>query len=311
MIQRLEAVVGVAAGSTLGGVVVLVVLAGLGVFGTTANLGSGEAAGAANLYGADAARDATGGPTDADDSGGTYGYTESDSLEGTNHAVERAWRDGQMVGYIDFGTNTRPDRNGNVIVAPIWAFVSGFDEDGTPRMIEGHRTVLDVVPGDAGYSDLWDVQFVVVPEGYDSESIHSLADLEASGLDVVPSGMLVNCPIVSGDATIESGHSIRATWYREETKYYFDMGTSAVEPGHAYVLTTGLDEAGEPTEVVGTPVLSGDIESDFWRLHYVIVDESYGANAIRSVGEIEASGFAVTSTWLLVNWPVVEMAPAS
>lgn len=300
---RLEAVVGVAAGSTLGGVVVLVVLAGLGVFGTTANLGSGEAAAASSLYGSGSSGEATG-DYSVDDGG--YGYGDSSATSSSDYEVERAWRDGVSVGYVDFGTDTKPDTNGNVVVAPIWAFVSGFDEDGAAQMIEGHRTVLDVVPGDVGYSDLWDVRFVVVPEGYDSTLVHSWSDIEASGLEIVPSGMLVNCPIVPGDATVASGHSIHATWYRGETTHYFDMGLSPAVPGHAYVFVTGLDDAGEPIEVIGPPVLSGDLENDFWRLHYVLVDDSFAANSVRSVAAVEATGFAVTSTWLLVNWPVVD-----
>ena len=297
----------------LGGVVVLIVLAGLGAFGATANLGGSEAAaGASNLY---AVGDATG----AGDAGGSEGDADSShdyvhangtgvssEAASTRYEIEQAWLDGVVVGYVDFGTDTPLDASGQVGVAPIWAFVSGFDDDGTPRMIEGHRTMLDVVPGEAGYSDLWDVQFVVVPAGADSESIHSLADLQASGLPVVPSGMLVNCPIVPPEATVESGHPIHMTWYREETTHYFDMGLSTTTPGDAYVFVAGLDESGEPTEVVGAPVLSGDLEGDFWRLHYVVADGTTGANSIRSVAELEASGLAVTSTELLVNWPVVE-----
>lgn len=299
---RLEAVVGVAAGSTLGGVVVLVVLAGLGVFGTTANLGAGEAAGASNLYGG-AMPDLV-----SDDHGSESGsgYGSSSEASGANYEIEWAWRDGVSVGYVDFGADTPLAADGDVPLAPIWAFVSGFDEDGTPQLIEDHRTMLQVLPGDAGYSDLWVVEFVVVPEGFDSESIHSLADLEASGLEIVPSEMLVNCPMVPAGATVESGHPIHATWYREETAHYFDMGLSTTTPGDAYVFVAGLDEAGEPTEIVGQPVLSGDLDGDFWRLNYVVVDGSFGANSVRSVGELESSGLSVVATGLLLNWPVVE-----
>ncbi|MBT5774751.1 MAG: hypothetical protein HOH95_10310 [Dehalococcoidia bacterium] len=304
MLGRLEAVVGVAAGSMLSGVVVLVVLAGLGVFGTTSNLGSGEAAGAASLYGSGDDGGASDDYGSVDD--GEYGYGDSSEASSADYAIERAWRDGVSVGYVDFGTDTPLDAGGQVPLAPIWAFVSGFDDDGTPQMIEGHRTILHVLPGDAGYSDLWVVEFVVVPEGYDSESIHSLADLEASGLEVVPSEMLVNCPMVPEGATVESGQPVHATWYREETAHYFDMGLSTTTPGDAYVFVASLNDAGEPTELVGQPVLSGELDGDFWRLHYVVVGGEFGANSIRSLAELEASGLAVTSTEALLNWPVVE-----
>ena len=310
MLGRLEAVVGIAAGSTLGGVVVLIVLAGLGVFGATNLESSAAAAGGSNLYGAGgdatAAEDYGGDDYGGDATAGGSGPGGASEPVSASYAIEQAWRDGVSVGFVDFGTNTPADADGNVLLAPIWAFVSGFDDDGMPRMIEGHRTILDVVPGDAGYSDLWEVLFVVVPEGYDSESIHSLSDLQASGLQFVPSGMRVNCPIVSGDSTVASGQPIHKTWYREETTHYFDMGISSVVPGDAYVFVAGLDESGEPTEVFGTPVLSGDLEGDFWRLHYVVVGGEFGANSIRSVAELEASGLAVTSTGALVNWPVVD-----
>lgn len=305
MLGRLEAVVGVAAGSTLSGVVVLVVLAGLGVFGTTANLGSGETAAASSLYGGDSgASAATSGGGGYSDDGYGYGPADSSEVSGRVYAIGQGWHDGVAIDYVDFQAETVLAEDGSVLVAPIWVFITGFDGEGRPQILRG-RTVVDVVPGDAGYSDLWDVQFVTVPEDYDG-GIHSLAELEASGLPISPSGMLVNCPIVPEGSSVETGHDLRPGWYRGEPMFYYDVGLSPTIAGDAYVMVAGLDESGEPTEVVGTPVLSGDLEGDFWRLSYVMVDGEFGANSIRSLAELEASGLAVTSTEVLLNWPVIE-----
>ena len=73
MLGLLEAVVGVATGSMLSGVVVVVMLAWLGVFRTTANLGVGEAADVSSLYGGDSvASDAASGGGGSPEDG--YGH---------------------------------------------------------------------------------------------------------------------------------------------------------------------------------------------------------------------------------------------
>ena len=229
--------------------------------------------------------------------------------EDSHYSALPAWHHGEEVSYYDLGANTALEGD-TVATAGVWAFVEGFDDEGSPTFIPGHRTLFDVAPGDEGYSDLWDVSFVIVPPGYDSQAIHSLAQLHASGLEIRHVGMLVNCPIVPEGSTIDDGRNLRHAWVRGEPVDYFHFGVTSDVPMRVWVPIEGFDADGEPILVAGqypiveaVPGESG--YSDFQRVYYVTVDDAYEANSLRSEGDIAASGYGVTPTRVLLNRPVL------
>jgi hypothetical protein len=63
--------------------------------------------------------------------------------------------EGETREYLDFGNGTPIASDGSVQIGPIWVFLDGFNDDGSPRMIPGHPSVLDAVRSDVAYSDLW------------------------------------------------------------------------------------------------------------------------------------------------------------
>ena|SRR2546425_10749049 len=70
------------------------------------------------------------------------------------------WYRNREVFYFDEGANS--PANGFVVEdAPIYAF---FHMDGTS--VAGQQNVIDVRPGDPGYSDLWRLNKVIVGPGY-------------------------------------------------------------------------------------------------------------------------------------------------
>jgi len=83
-----------------------------------------------------------------------------------------------------------------VVAAPIYAF---FHSDGTA--VAGQRNVIDALPGNSNYSDLWNVVKVVVDASYvandlkDARSI--LAANGAGQLNLEMTTIYVNCPVVS------------------------------------------------------------------------------------------------------------------
>lgn len=295
---RFDALIALVSGSTLVGFVGLVlyaVLAAVGVFS------SGPVSGA------------TGGaylPDLLPDDG-----EATDARPQVTATFERqiATVDGEVVSYLDFGTQTQIASDGTVSVAPIWVFIDGFDRDGAPILIPDHPTVLDVVVGEPGYSDLWDVQFVVVPTGTASRWIHSLADLEASGFETVPANMLVNCPLVAADATTSEGHSTRTGWVRGEQVFYFDLGVSAAEAGAVYQFVPADDPVlggyatPAPLDVAPLVVLpDGDgPATQFFRLYEVEVSDAATAEAIRTEADLEAAGLWIRATGDLVNRPLL------
>jgi hypothetical protein len=123
---------------------------------------------------------------------------------------------GQKVSYYNFDVQpTAP--------APIYVFFGPSDQPVAKQL-----NVIDAVPGDAGYSDFWQVHKVSVPASYVANSATSLAEITAAGYPVQATDMLVNCPIVpdgsvaalrvgGGSAGLESG------WYRDKVVKYFNF----------------------------------------------------------------------------------------
>ena len=62
--------------------------------------------------------------------------------------------------------------------------------------MSGQLNVIDVLPGDQGYNDFWQVMKVTVPAGYVANTVTSVAEIGAQGFPVEATDMLVNCPVV-------------------------------------------------------------------------------------------------------------------
>jgi len=114
------------------------------------------------------------------------------------YAVEQGWYTGRAVEYYNLGTNTplKPDDPERVLVTPVWVFVTGVNPDGGPIKLEGQDSLFDTVPGDAGYTDLWQAFFVIPSADYSPNSLTSAVALLATGMTIEKQAMFVNCPIV-------------------------------------------------------------------------------------------------------------------
>jgi hypothetical protein len=115
--------------------------------------------------------------------------------EAVHFELVDGWYRDQEARYYDFGRNS-PATGNTVESAPISAFITGMDSKGEPQFVEGQGTVVEAEPGDAEYSDLWDVMLVTVTDGYEPDSIRSAEAVAESGYEVTGAGMLVNCPLV-------------------------------------------------------------------------------------------------------------------
>jgi hypothetical protein len=112
---------------------------------------------------------------------------------GSGKLVEGWYRD-RDVYYFDHGANS-PAAGSVVQSAPIYAF---FWENGTS--VAGQRNVVDVRPGNAGYSDLWEVTKVIVKQGYVPNTLRDvhgiLVQTNAGNVTIESSSIFVNCPVV-------------------------------------------------------------------------------------------------------------------
>jgi hypothetical protein len=116
------------------------------------------------------------------------------TTEMISYTLVQGWYRDRMVFYFDFGANS--GSMGSVVdKAPIFAF---FHMNGDAVM--GQMNVIDVVPSDMGYSDLWHVHKVIVGMEYMANSLTSvdeiMAAVSAGDVSIEETDLLVNCPVV-------------------------------------------------------------------------------------------------------------------
>lgn len=233
---------------------------------------------------------------------------ETPAAQGMEFALVDGWYRGDQVRYYDFGMNSQTDGS-SVATAPIWVFITGMDADGNPQFVEGQHNIVDVVPDGAGYSDLWQVMLVTVPEGYEPDSVRSKADLDEQDFDVTATEMLVNCPIVPAGSTLEGGEGLVQGWYKGEEVFYPDFGANPASALPIWVFITGMDADGNPQFVERQNNIIDSVPGDpgysaFWRVNLVTVPEDYEPNSITSAGDVADSEHEITETEMVVNCPV-------
>jgi len=113
--------------------------------------------------------------------------------------------------------------------API--FVLYRDGDNTP--VANQLNIVDVIPGQSGYNDFWQVMKVTVPANYVANTITSVDDIRAKGLHVQPTTTIVNCPIVpeGSVARLKIGGGSQALthgWYRGQVVAYFNFDEASI-----------------------------------------------------------------------------------
>jgi hypothetical protein len=216
------------------------------------------------------------------------------------------WFRNQPVTYYNFSNPIpSPDGGASVTPAPIYVLFYG---DGTP--VPDQRNIIDVVPGDNGYSDLWQVHAVNVPDDTVANDIRSYVQIVDGGYQVTPMNVFVNCPVVPEDSELTGGGiDLVAGWYRGQGVYYFDFGLNPTdtEPIYAFFYGDGSPVAGQDN-IVDTEPGEPDY-SAFWQVHTVTVPDDYVPNSIRSEADLLAAGHPIQVTDMLVNCPIVTFPP--
>lgn len=96
-------------------------------------------------------------------------------------------------------------------------------------------------------------------------------------------------------------------WFRNESVSYYDYGVqpNVTAPILAFFYADSPDDAvmGQRNVIDTIPGQPG--YSDFWRVYKVLVPDDYEANAIRSLADAHAAGYAIEATSIVVNCPVV------
>lgn len=98
-----------------------------------------------------------------------------------------SWYRNQQIFYVDIGL--MPFKAANFYI-----FVR--ESNGQLIPISEQYAVLDSVPGSAGYSPVWRINWVFPPMDYRPNSIRSVRQLFASGFLIRPTKQFINCPVL-------------------------------------------------------------------------------------------------------------------
>lgn len=231
------------------------------------------------------------------------------------YPLVNGWYQNQQVQYYDFGTNSALV-GGKILTAPIYVLITGMDAQGNPQMVSGQNNIIDVIPGDTGYSDLWQVNLVTVPSDYKANTIRSTAEVNNSGYPVQVTDNLVNCPVVPNGSTTETGKALTKGWHKGRPIYYFDFGANTDTAAAIYAFITGMDAQGNPQFVTGQHNIIDAVPGNadytaFWQVTLVTVPSGYTADTLRSFSAVTASGYPMQATDNIVNCPVVNGGTAT
>ncbi len=124
---------------------------------------------------------------------------------------------GQLVEYYNF--DVQP-----LTPAPIWVLF----REGETDPVSGQMNIIDVLPGEAGYNDFWQVIKVTVPKNYQANQVASYDEILAAKYPTEPTTNLVNCPVVPEGSTatkrfINEPNTLITGWYKEKVVYYFSF----------------------------------------------------------------------------------------
>lgn len=129
---------------------------------------------------------------------------------------------GQVLRYYNFDVQTTAP-------APIYVLF----RTGESAPVANQLNIIDVLPGDPGYNDFWQVVRVTVPANYVANTISSVQEVFDSGYSRTTTTTLVNCPVVPAGSTATlrlAGESAAITqgWYRGMVVHYFTFGEKAI-----------------------------------------------------------------------------------
>jgi hypothetical protein len=225
-----------------------------------------------------------------------------------NHALAP---DGSDVSYYAFDVNS-------LLSAPVYSFVYASDPS---TRVDGQAPIFDVIPGDEGYNDYWQVVQVLVPDDYVPDSIRSFKGIEESGYEQKRTATIINCPLVPAGSTAEYAERNSTGWYRDKHVQYFSFETfttSTLNPETLdvpYAIVRVIFEDNDPSKGMKMDPVTGKTHNVF--------DSIPGDELYRSLWRhdfVDEADFDLVSDWasseaaseielemdhILVNCPVV------
>jgi Secretion system C-terminal sorting domain len=230
--------------------------------------------------------------------------------------------DGEHISYYNFDVQpTDP--------APIYVLFNSS----TMQPVEGQHNIIDVVPGDSGYNDFWEVTKVMVPADYEANSVTSLQEILNASYPIVETTTLVNCPVISEGSTASmrlNGGSpdVSQGWYKDKVVTYFNFSEHALMTDQSdmvplspiYVsfnINPGSPGGGPPsgfmtdstgrTHNVTATVPADSFYSPLWRVN---IYDNADFNSVHDLASAQAANILVMGA-ANVNCPIVAQGPTT
>lgn len=225
--------------------------------------------------------------------------------------LRRGWFRGQPIQYFDIG----PQENTS---AAVFLFVTGIDSNGVPRLVPGQRPVFSSVPGLAGFSAMWTVEYLQVGPDYAANQVRDARQalalvLSGAARAVIP-GTFVNYSIVAEGSVLVDDPDARPLlhgWYKGSEVAYFDFGVTKREPAPIFPFVTGFDN-GAPqflraqANIVDAVPGSDEGTHDLWVVMFVRIPAGYEPDTIRDLATLRArADFVIRPAGQVRNCPVV------
>jgi hypothetical protein len=202
---------------------------------------------------------------------------------------------GRTVRYLDFGPLKLAAGNK---VAPIWVITNGT---------RGQRNIIDVAPGDRGYTPLWRVVMVTWRRGEEPRTLRSAAAVQsarrAGEVTLKQTTTVVNCPVLGFGQRQTTGFA------KNRTVAYLDLGLVKLRAGNKvapiWAFTNGHSEQKNVIDVV-----PGDRGyTPLWQVNMVTWNDGITPRVLRSGAAIrqarDAGQLTIRRTSMVVNCPVV------
>ncbi len=195
-----------------------------------------------------------------------------------------------------------------------------FREGETAQVDQG--AIVNAIPGDPRYSDMWQVVRVFVPRDYVANTITSVDQVFDGAYRQEHTRALINCPLVPEGSTavkrLGGAATLRQGWYRDQVIFYFTFAERTVETtaGGSVPLqdlfvtfTVNGDRRSGYVKEMGTPqthniLASLPADADYSPLWRVRVYDNTAFDAVRDLAAARAAP-VVDDSLFVINAPVV------
>jgi hypothetical protein len=224
-------------------------------------------------------------------------------LPNTAYKLFHGWDKGRALQHYTFNiSNVGPNPVNVAPVAAIYKLVLNVNDD--PHNTT-QASIIDSIPGDPGYSDLWQIVKVVVPPGLPVvKSFEALAALQANKtVSFNPTEVYVNCPVVGAASTLENpSDAVYVTgYYQNYNVSWFDFGPNpngnATAPLYHVLINNSTTEL--------TDSVPGDASyTAFWNIFIVKPIAADLSTNYTSVTQISKDN--VTFAGIVANCPITK-----